>query len=113
MCLGIGNHTILNSICGFLGGIDDVAEGRDNLLQFRIGIRCILPYLISLRSQVHIIVVIIIQRPTLFVIHVTEVLFITLKENFVTSHNVGILIDTGIQSGAKADNSLYTLSWEE
>ena len=113
MRFGVGDNTILNGTCSLFGRIDDVAEGRDDLLQFGIGIRCILPYLISLRSQVHIIIVIIVEGTTLFIIHIAQVLLVALEEYFIASHDVGILIDTGIQPGAQADNTFNTLCREE
>ena len=61
MRLGISDNAVFDSTCCLFGRIDDVAEGRDDLLQFGIGVGCILPYLIGLRSQINIAVVLIVE----------------------------------------------------
>ena len=113
MCLGVSDDPIFDSTISLLGGIDNVAECRNNLFQLRIGIGGILPYLIGLRSQIHIVVVFVIQTAAFLIIHILQVLLISLEENLVTAHDIGILIDTGIQTGTQTNDVFNTFCREE
>ena len=68
--------------------------------QLRVDIRRVLPYLVSLRRQVHVVVILVVKRAALLVEHITQVLLVALEEHLVTAHDMRVLVYTA--SGATA-----------
>lgn len=60
-----------------------------------------------------IVVVHIVERAALFIIHISQVLFVAFKEHLVASHYVGCLVDAVVQTLAQVDYLFHAIGWEE